>query len=208
MVTGTYRLDHWLLGLLSGARQLGTYSVAVAWFDAIVHLSRAVSVTFRPDLLRASAEDAGRQSARIFRACVVVVLVLVGGTLLAAPFLCVTIFGPEFADSVFDLRILAFGAFGMMALNIFGTALVAQQRPILESMANGIGFAAALVMYLVMIPPFGATGAALASAISYLVCGGAASILVHRTLGLQYRWLFPRSSDIAPLVRLLRRERG
>ena len=208
MVTGTYRLDHWLLGLLSGARELGTYSVAVAWFDAIVHLSRAVSVTFRPDLLRASAADAGRQSARIFRVCAVVVLILVGGTVLAAPFLCVTIFGPEFSDSVFDLRILAFGAFGMMALNIFGTALVAQQRPILESAANGVGFAAALVMYVVMIPPYGATGAALASAVSYLVCGGVASILVHRTLGLQYRLLCPRSSDIAPLVRLLRRARG
>jgi O-antigen/teichoic acid export membrane protein len=208
MVTGTHRLDHWLLGLFSGARELGTYSVAVAWFDAIVHLSRAVSVTFRPDLLRASAEDAGRQSARIFRICVVIAMILIGGTVLAAPFLCVTIFGPEFSDSVFTLRILALGAFGMMALNIFGTALVAQQRPILESMANGVGFAAALVMYLVMIPPFGATGAALASTVSYLVCGGVASILAHRALGLHYRLLFPRSSDIAPLVRMLRRERG
>ncbi|MBL7262306.1 oligosaccharide flippase family protein [Paractinoplanes lichenicola] len=208
MVTGTYRLDHWLLGLLGSARELGTYSVAVAWFDAIVHLSRAVSVTFRPDLLRASAEDAGRQSARIFRICAVVVLVLVGGTVLIAPFLCVIVFGPEFSDSVLDLRILAFGAFGMMALNIFGTALVAQQRPMLESMANAAGFAVALVLYLVMIPPFGATGAAFASAISYLICGGVALGLVHRTLGLQYRSLVPRSSDMAPLVRLLRARKG
>lgn len=208
MVSGTYRLDHWMLGALGSARELGTYSVAVAWFDAIVHLSRAVSVTFRPDMLRASTADAGRQSARIFRVCAVLVLIIVGGTVLTAPVLCVTIFGPEFADSVLDLRILAFSAFGVMALNIFGTALVAQQRPILESVAHGVGFAVAIVLYVVMIPPFGATGAALASAVSYLICGSVALGLVHRTLGLQYRSLVPQSSDIAHLVRLLRRREG
>ncbi|WP_433793564.1 lipopolysaccharide biosynthesis protein [Actinoplanes sp. CA-252034] len=208
MLTGAYRLDTWILGAYGGARELGTYSVAVAWFDAIVHLSRAVSVTFRPDLLRASAEDAGRQSARIFRVCVVLVLVLVGGTVLAAPFLCVTIFGPEFSDSVLDLRILAFGAFGLMALNIFGTALVAQQKPVLESIAHGVGFAVAIALYLVMIPPFGATGAAFASAMSYLICGFVALVLVHRTLGLQYRSLLPRLSDTSQVTRLLPRWKG
>ncbi|MFI7544846.1 polysaccharide biosynthesis C-terminal domain-containing protein [Actinoplanes sp. NPDC049599] len=208
MLTGTYRLDTWLLGAYAGARELGTYSVAVAWFDAIVHLSRAVSVTFRPDLLRASAEDAGRQSARIFRVCAVLVLIIVGGTVLAAPILCVVIFGPEFSDSVLDLRILAFGAFGLMALNIFGTALIAQQRPILESIAHSVGFAVAIVLYVVMIPPFGATGAAMASAVSYLICGIVALGLVHRTLGMQYRSLLPRSSDIAHLVRSLHERKG
>jgi O-antigen/teichoic acid export membrane protein len=208
MLTGTYRLDNWVLGAYGGARELGTYSVAVAWFDAIVHLSRAVSVTFRPDLLRASTAEAGRQSARIFRVCAVLVLVTVGGTVLAAPFLCVTIFGPEFADSVLDLRILAFGAFGLMALNIFGTALVAQQRPILESIAHGVGFVVAIVLFVVLIPHHGATGAAFASAVSYLICGIVALVLVHRTLDLQYRSLLPRSSDIAPLLLLLRRRKG
>ncbi|MBB4695090.1 polysaccharide biosynthesis C-terminal domain-containing protein [Paractinoplanes abujensis] len=208
MVSGTYRLDHWILGAFGGARELGTYSVTVAWFDAIAHLSRAVSVTFRPDLLRASAEDAGRQSARIFRVCAVLVLIIVGGTVLAAPLLCVTIFGPEFADSVLDLRILAVGAFGMLALNIFGTALVAQQRPILESIAHGVGFAVAIGLYVTLIPPFGATGAALASAVSYLICGLVALILVQRTLGLQPGSLLPRSSDLAQLAGFLQRRKG
>ncbi|MGW4948417.1 lipopolysaccharide biosynthesis protein [Actinoplanes sp. NPDC004185] len=208
MLTGTYRLDNWMLGAYAGARELGTYSVAVAWFDAIVHLSRAVSVTFRPDLLRASAAEAGRQSARIFRVLVVLVLIIVGGAVLAAPFLCVTIFGSEFSDSVLDLRILAFGAFGLMALNIFGTALVAQSRPMHESIAHGAGFAVAIVLYVVLIPPFGATGAAFASAVSYLICGIVALGLVHRTLHLQYRSLLPRSSDIAHLMRSLNRRKG
>ena len=208
MVTGTYRLDHWMLGVLGSARELGTYSIAVAWFDAIVHLSRAVSVTFRPDLLRASTADAGRQAAHIFRVCAVLVLIIVGATMLAAPFLCVTIFGPEFSDSVLDLRILAVSAIGMMALNIFGTALVAQQRPMLESIAHGAGFAVAIVLFTLMIPPFGASGAAFASAVSYLICGCVAGGLVHRTLGLQYRSLVPGSSDIDQLARLLHRRKG
>jgi O-antigen/teichoic acid export membrane protein len=208
MLTGTYRLDTWMLASYGSASDIGTYSVAIAWFDAMVHLSRAVSVTFRPDLLRASTADAGRQAARIFRVCAVLVLIIVGGTLLAAPFLCVTIFGPEFTDSVLDLRVLAFGAFGLMALNIFGTTLVAQQRPILESIAHGIGFAVAIALYVMLIPPFGAVGASFASAISYLICGIVALGLVHRTLGLPYRSLVPRSSDIAHLMRSLPIRKG
>jgi O-antigen/teichoic acid export membrane protein len=208
MLTGTYRLDTWMLGAYGSARDLGTYSVAIAWFDAMVHLSRAVSVTFRPDLLRASTADAGRQSARIFRICAILVLIIVGGTVLAAPLLCVTVFGPEFTDSVLDLRVLALGAFGLMALNIFGTTLVAQQRPILESIAHGVGFVVAIVLYVVMIPRFGAVGASFASAISYLICGVVALGLVHRTLGMPYRSLAPRSSDIAHLVRLLPGRKG
>jgi O-antigen/teichoic acid export membrane protein len=208
MLTGTYRLDTWMLGAYGTARDVGTYSVAVAWFDAMVHLSRAVSVTFRPDLLRASTADAGRQAARIFRVCAVIVLIIVGGTVLAAPFLCTTIFGPEFTDSVLDLRILAFGAFGLMALNIFGTTLVAQQRPILESIAHGVGFAVAIALYMLLIPPFGAAGASLASAVSYLLCGIVALGLVNRTFGLPYRSLVPRSSDTADLLRVLRRRKG
>jgi Na+-driven multidrug efflux pump len=95
-----------------------------------------------------------------------------------------------------------------MALNIFGTALIAQQRPILESIAHSVGFAVAIVLYVVMIPPFGATGAAMASAVSYLICGIVALGLVHRTLGMQYRSLLPRSSDIAHLVRSLHERKG
>jgi Na+-driven multidrug efflux pump len=96
----------------------------------------------------------------------------------------------------------------MMALNIFGTALVAQQRPILESAAHGVGFVVALVLYVVLIPKFGATGAAFASAVSYLICGGVALGLVHRTLGLQYRSLLPQPSDTEHLVRLFRKRKG
>nr|WP_221376613.1 polysaccharide biosynthesis C-terminal domain-containing protein [Actinoplanes polyasparticus] len=208
MMTGTYRIDNWLLGVLGSARDVGTYSVAVAWFDAILHLSRAVSLTFRPDLLRASAEDAGRQAARIFRICAVLVLIVTVGTVLAAPVLCVMVFGPEFEDSVLDLRILAVGAFGVMALNIFGTTLVAQRRPTLESAVNGVGFAVAIVLYVVLIPPFGASGASLASAISYLLCGAVAIALVHRTFGLPYQSLLPRWSDTANLQQALLRRKG
>ncbi len=208
LMAGTYRVDNWLLGVLGSARDVGTYSVAVAWFDAMLHLSRAVSLTFRPDLLRASTEDAGRQAARIFRICAVLVLILMGGTVLAAPMLCVTVFGPEFQDSVLDLRILAAGALGVMALNIFGTTLVAQRQPTLESTANGIGFAVAIILYVVLIPPFGAVGASLASAFSYLLCGAVAIALVHRTLGLPYQSLLPRWSDTADLLRALPRRKG
>lgn len=43
MKTGNYRLDQWILGSIAGSRELGLYSVAVAWTEALFFLPEALS---------------------------------------------------------------------------------------------------------------------------------------------------------------------
>jgi O-antigen/teichoic acid export membrane protein len=197
MLLGNYRLDQWLLGAISGSRELGLYSVAVAWAEALWFLPTTLSAVQRPDLVRAAKREAARLSALIFRAAVLLTLVSAGGMLILAPFFCVTIFGDDFHGSIIDLRVLVLGTLGVVALKLLGNALTAQRHPVLASSAIGAGFAATMVLDVILIPPYGGLGAAIASTLAYSAGGLAIVIIFSRALGSPIRDLVPRRGDLS-----------
>ena len=204
MLLGNYRLDQWLLGAISGSRQLGLYSVAVSWAEVLFYLPTALAAVQRPDLVRASRWNAARYAASVFRKAIVLTALFTGGLIVAAPVLCVTVFGEDFRGSIVDLRVLALGAFGIVALKLLATALTAQRRPTLGSAAIGVGFISTLVLDVLLIPPYGGLGAALASTLSYTAGGIAVVFIFSRALGTSPAALMPRASDVAGLLHLLR----
>jgi O-antigen/teichoic acid export membrane protein len=206
MQLGNYRLDQILIGSIAGARELGLYSVAVAWAEALWFLPTALSAVQRPDLVRARTRmDAARQTARAFRATALVTLVFGAAMVALAPILCTTIFGADFSGSVDDLRVLVTGAFGMVALKLFGNALVARGHPGMQSTAIGAGFAFTVVLDVILIPELGGLGAALASSIAYTAAGIVVIVICLRTLGGRAAELVPRGGDVAWFVDKVRR---
>jgi O-antigen/teichoic acid export membrane protein len=197
MLLGNYRLDQWLLGALAGSKELGLYSVAVAWAEALWFLPTTLSAVQRPDLVRAAKREAARLSTLIFRAATLLTLFSAGAMLLLAPFLCVTIFGAEFRGSIIDLRVLVLGTLGVVALKLLGNALTAQSRPVLASSAIGTGFAATIVLDVILIPPYGGLGAAVASTLAYTAGGLAIAIIFSRALGSPVRDLVPRRGEVS-----------
>jgi O-antigen/teichoic acid export membrane protein/O-antigen ligase len=197
MLLGNYRLDQWILGAVAGSQQLGTYSVAVAWAEALWYLPTSLAAVQRPDLVRATREAATRQAAAAFRAATLITVFLGGLMVIAAPFLCVTIFGSGFEDSIDDLRILVLGAVGMIALKQLGNALTAQRKPVLTSIAIGIAFAATVALDVLLIPDHGGAGAALASTIAYSVGGVAIGAIFLWQMRAPISALVPRRKDVA-----------
>jgi O-antigen/teichoic acid export membrane protein len=195
MQVGNYRLDQWLVGAIAGPRELGLYSVAVAWAEALWYLPTTLASVQRPDLVRAAREQAARIAARIFRAATVVTAVLAAVTVVAAPFLCAVIFGEEFRDSTGMLRVLVIAAFGVSAVKLLGSALVTQGRPGLQSAAIAAGFATSVALDLLLIPPFGGNGAAVAAALAHSAAGLAVAAIFLRALGGRPSNLVPRGSD-------------
>ena len=63
MLFGNYRADQWILGVIAGSKELGLYSVAVAWSEVLFFLPTTLVAVQRPDLVRASPEEA-RQARR------------------------------------------------------------------------------------------------------------------------------------------------
>lgn len=208
MAVGNYRLDQWFVGSLSGSRELGLYSIAVAWFDALTYLPTALAIVLRPDLVRADAREASRRTAAAFRVSALVTAVFVVAMIVLAPFLCITVFGAEFRGSVDDLRILALGGFGLMAQRIVGSALTAQRRPLLETAAIGTGLVFTIVFDVLLIPRYGGAGAAAASVIAYSAAGLAMIVVFARALGARWSDLAPRVEDVRLLFRAARRLRG
>jgi O-antigen/teichoic acid export membrane protein len=204
LLLGNYRLDQWLLGAISGPRELGLYSVAVAWAEALFFLPTALAYVQRPDLVRAARRQATRLTARVFRVALLITaataLVMIAG----APFLCAGVFGEEFRGSTDDLRVLVAGAFGIVALKLFGNALVAQGLPVLQSVAIAVGFACTVVLDVLLIPEFGGLGAALASTLAYTAAGVVVGAIFLRALDGRASELVPRPGDVAWFANMLR----
>lgn len=65
-----------------------------------------------------------------------------------------------------------------------------------------VGFVAAIVLYITLIPAYGADGAAAASAIAYTLAGLSAAAFMVRTLHVRPRELIPRPADVRTLTGL------
>ena len=202
MLIANYRMDQWILGAIAGARQLGQYSVAVAWAEALFLLPTALSAVQRPDIVRATPADAVRITARVFRMALVITAPLAAGLVVFAPLLCVGVFGEEFRGSIAQLRVLTIGAFGVIALKQIGNALTGRNRPTAASLSISGAFVCTIVLDFALIPEHGALGAAWASAIAYTAGGVLICAVFLRALGGRWRDLVPRPGDVADVARM------
>jgi O-antigen/teichoic acid export membrane protein len=204
MGVGTYRIDQWFVGAIAGSRELGRYSVAVAWAEVLYYISGVLVMIQRPDLVRATRAEAARLGAQVLRVAVILAVPLAVGLILVAPVLCVTLFGEGFRGAVDDLRVLALGVVGIVSLDLLGSALNAQRRPMLSTAASGVAFAATISLDILLIPQHGGLGAAIATAAAYSVGGLAAAVIFTRALGGRLGDLVPQSSDVRWLHSLVR----
>ena len=196
MMTGNYRLDQWILGVVGGRTELGLYSVAVAWAETLFYLPTSLVMAQRPDLVRSTREDAVDRTMRGFRASIV--LTFAFGILLFAfaPWLVDGIFGQEFHGAVLDLRILVAGAFGITAVKVFSSGLTAQSRPLFASAGISVALVATVALDALLIPRFGDRGASVASTVAYSLGGVALVAIFLRVLGGRVRDLVPSRADV------------
>jgi O-antigen/teichoic acid export membrane protein len=204
MLLGNYRMDQWILGAIAGARELGLYSVAVAFAEGLFLLPTALSAVQRPDLVRASQAEAVRRTAVIFRGALLLTILAAVSLIAAAPVLVVQLFGEDFRGAVDDLQVLSLGAFGIVALKQIGNALTARHLPSRASLGIGVAFVSTLVLDVLLIPSLGGLGAAIASTLSYTLGGIIIVLIFTSSLGGTILELVPRPGDLATLWRRIR----
>ncbi len=194
-----YRADQWLVGAISGSRELGLYSVAVAWAELLFYLPGVLTLVQRPDLVRADPEEAGRRASRVFRIAVLLSSLAAIGLIVLAPFLCTVVFGQAFAGSTNQLRVLALGAAGVAAIDLFPNALTAQRLPIRGAGGIAVAFVVMLSLDIALIPSLAGMGAAIATTVAYLAGGGVAALIFVRSLHAKPSDLVPRFAEV-PLI--------
>jgi O-antigen/teichoic acid export membrane protein len=87
----------------------------------------------------------------------------------SAVFVLPLVYGPAYHASVLPAVIIIAGLVAEAAAGLATAYLYGTGRPGLNSLAMGAGMLATLVLDLVLIPPLHANGAAIASAITYLL---------------------------------------
>lgn len=163
------RSDQFLLGYLAGAASVGQYSISVTVAELLLFFPRALATALLPRITGARREDAGHMAASACRhtlAASTIGLIAIVPLALLIP----VVFGAQYRPAVIPALLLAPGIAVYSLAPVLSTYFSGQLgRPLIASLLATLSLIVDLVLVWVLAPGLGATGAALASAIAYLV---------------------------------------
>jgi O-antigen/teichoic acid export membrane protein len=200
-----FRTDQILMGFLASEATLGVYAVAVNASEVLLYLPAAMATALLPAAARAEDGLRTEQALRAFRSAALVTAVAGLAAALLGPVLLPVLFGEPFQASVAPFLWLLPGALGFAATAVFSYALVAGSSPGLSSIGPLVSLVVGFVLDLMLIPRFGASGAAAAASVAFLA-GGWATLAVFRRRH-TFPWgslLLPRRGDLAVFRALAR----
>lgn len=159
------RLDFILLGVLTGPAVLGVYAVASKFAELVKVPGMALTYVLYPRFARERTESAAKARAMMPKAALLTAGVV--APLWGLSYLLPLIYGSGFKGAVLPAQIILVGLILEGVAGVVSGFLYGNGRPGLNSMAMMVGLATTVTLDVVLIPPFGATGAAVASAVAY-----------------------------------------
>ena len=199
------RVDQTIMGLISSEQSLGIYAVAVNASEIVLYLPGAVAVALIPAIAASPPKDRLLQTLRVARVVLVLTLISVLMAAFAGWFLIPPVFGHAYRGSVAPFLWLLPGALGYASLRIFNSALLASDSPTRASIGPTAALATGVAFDLILIPLYGARGAAIAATLAFFA-GGLTAVAAHRGKS-RYRWgeLVPRRDDARLFKALVKR---
>lgn len=175
------------LGSYWPAAVVGQYRVA--WqFVALAGLVQvAMDTILGPRIAAAARVGAKHEIAAMARKSILLVLLLASPLFVAlavAPGPLLRIFGPEFGAAATTLQILAVGQLIRMVSGPLGSILIMTGSQRWAMLYTAAGVVTCVVLVALLVPRYGAVGAAIATGASVLARNIAAAIIVHRVLGI------------------------
>ena len=200
-----FRTDQILMGFLASEAALGVYAVAVNSSEVLLYLPAAMATALLPAAARAEAGLRTEQALGTFRSAAVVTVAAALAAAALGPLLLPVVFGAPFEASVTPFLWLLPGALGFAATAVFSSALMAGSSPGLSSVGPLVSLVLGLALDVVLIPRFGASGAAAAASAAFLVGGSAALVAFRHRNPFAWRLLLlPRRSDLTVFRALAR----
>jgi O-antigen/teichoic acid export membrane protein len=193
------RVDQIIMGLIASEAALGIYAVAVNGSEVLFYIPSAVASTLVPVVASGEARGSVERTLRVFRLVILVTLAAVAVAAIAGPLLLPVVFGEPYRDSVTPFLLLLPSALGFAASSVFSNALLASSAPTLSSVGPVTSLTLGIALDLVLIPRYGASGAATAASIALLAGGAAAASVYRRRAALPLGALIPRRADVAAL---------
>nr|WP_268248169.1 flippase [Paludibacterium paludis] len=191
------KIDAVMLGKMAGHHENGIYGVSQKLTEILYIVPVVLTDTIYPTLIGKRTQGK-KEFARLFQlfvdgAVVISLVAIVCSILLARPAIML-VFGEEYAASVDIFHINAWACLLVTLSYVRARWLAIEGLQKYESWATAIGAVTNILLNLVMIPRWGAIGAAWASLLSYAVAGVLTSFLLPgtRAVGMhQIRALWP-----------------
>jgi enterobacterial common antigen flippase len=172
---GVIMVDRWC-----SPQELGYFSIAVQFTDALVVIPATASLLLFPELVRSNSTERLAQTLRaaaLMTACMALLCLVVGA---AVPWLIPALFGPSFNASVLILWCALPGVVAISALNIVSQYLAAIGFPVSTILAWIGCVPIQIVLGYWFIPMWGASGAAVALSVTYICLAIALFIIALR----------------------------
>ena len=193
------RLDVVVLDVVRGPTALGHYAVAVGAAEPIAYGGVAVAVALYPRSATSSARKAaggGVRTARSLRAVLAMTFAAAAVLWVVGPRLLEALFGDRFAAAGTPLRALLPGIVGMTMFFVLTSDLGGRGKIKTIAVVSIGSTIANLLLNLLLDRPYGPTGAAIASTITYWLAALVVLVVFARSTGIpMLRCIVPRPRD-------------
>lgn len=205
-----YRLDLFLVAAFRTTTEVGLYALAASLAQLLWLVSNAMATVLFPRV--ASDDEAAGvaldRTAFFSRFSLASTLVL--GMLLAViadPFLRI-VYGAEYVPAAVPIWLLLPGIVAFAPVNVLAAHLAGAGRPEVNLAVSGASLVVTVALDLLLIPPFGMAGAAVASSIAYVTAAVVIVVLYCRFVRRSARSvLVPTRSDVRRVTSRMRGRR-
>jgi O-antigen/teichoic acid export membrane protein len=161
-----------LMERLSSSREIGMYTVALAFAGLIQTMPQTISSAIFSHAANAREPRAfSLKVMRLFRVTVVVSAFVMLGLVFLAPVMVLYMYGAKFAPSGQIVQLLLPGLFFTLAPWVLNMDLTGRGRPNLSLWITTPMLLLNIGLNLYLVPSYGAVGAAVASSVSYSLAG-------------------------------------
>lgn len=183
----TLRLDQMLMTALGASAVLGVYVVAVAVASITSPLFTALAIVVMHRRPGGAPREAGRHVLECLQLAFLFGVPLSLLLAVAAPWLVPLVFGAAYRDAVLPAAILLAAGVFQGSNAVLGNGLRALGLPGRPARAEAAGFALTLGLLALLLPRFGAAGAACASLVAYAAVMAIQTGFLCRSSGLSAR---------------------
>jgi O-antigen/teichoic acid export membrane protein len=199
------RIDILFVAHYAGVEAVGYYAASVSIAEIILALPDAVSGPFLPLRLEMDEKEGRYFSPFVLKYMLAIMGLACLVTAMTGRWLIQILYGSAFLPALQPLLWLLPGIVGLSLYQFLKADLYHMNRPGLISWVSVVSMVCNLALNVVLIPRYGATGAAFSSSVCYLLSTALLLFFVLRHTGVPLsQALVLRASDVRFLVRQLR----
>ena len=179
MMLLSYRLDALIVNGLRGVTSLGYYSVATATAETLTYGAVGFALILFPQVSSVERREADRITPVVCRNAVFMTLIGAVVMFVVSRQLILFVFGSGMTPALLPLWLLLPGIVSLAPTRVIASYLSGIGKPIYTTYIAAGAVILTVVLDLLLIPPFGISGAAAASSIVY-TCTAVASVVVFK----------------------------